>query len=50
MITELETQLDYAPQLGLSKNELLNILLKTEPYSSNVELQKLYSQQEVDNE
>jgi histidine kinase/DNA gyrase B/HSP90-like ATPase len=40
---DLEVQLSYAEQLGLSRDELLSMLLKTEPYSGNKELQKMFS-------
>ena len=44
MKDDLETQLQYASRLGLSRDELLSVLLKTEPYSTNEELLKIYVQ------
>jgi len=43
MAEDLEAQLLYAKQLGLSRDELLSVLLKTEPYSKNEELINTYS-------
>jgi len=45
IIEDLEVQLLYAKQLGLSRSELLSILLKTEPYSQNDEVQKKYAEE-----
>lgn len=39
---DLEAQLSLADQLGLSRDELLSMLLKTEPYSRNEELKAMY--------
>jgi hypothetical protein len=43
---DLEVQLSCAEQLGISRDELLIMLLKTEPYSKNEELKALYAKQE----
>jgi hypothetical protein len=45
IVEDLEVQLLYAKQLGLSRGELLSILLKTEPYSKNDEVQKKYAEE-----
>jgi hypothetical protein len=45
MKDDLESQLQYASHLGLTRDEFLSILVKTEPYSSNKELLKVYVQQ-----
>ena len=47
IIEDLEVQLLYAKQLGLSRVELLSMLLKTEPYSKNDELQKKYADERL---
>lgn len=39
---DLEFQLSHADQLGMTRDDLLNILLKTEPYSKDKELRKMY--------
>lgn len=43
LIEDLETQLSYATKLGLTREDLLRMLLKTEPYSNNTDIQKKYS-------
>jgi len=40
---DLEAQLLYAEQLGFTHDELLSVLLKTEPYSRNEQLINMYS-------
>jgi hypothetical protein len=40
---DFEVQLSFASKIGLSRSELLNMLLKAEPYSKNEELQKKYA-------
>lgn len=42
-LRDFEMQLDYAEQLGLSRDELINMLLKTEPYASNESLKSIYA-------
>jgi ferritin len=42
MKEEIELQLERATDIGLSREELLAILLNTEPYSKFDELQKLF--------
>ncbi len=46
IIEDFKVQLSFAEQLGLSRDELLTMLLKTEPYASNKELNALYTRQE----
>jgi hypothetical protein len=46
MVKELEDQLSYAQHLGLSREELMDILLKTEPYSGSEELLLKYSKRD----
>jgi hypothetical protein len=46
MAEDLEIQLSYAGQLGLSREELTAALLKTEPYSKNEELKTMYTQRQ----
>jgi len=43
LIEDLEFQLSYSTKLGLNREDLLNMLLKTEPYSNNTDIQKKYS-------
>jgi len=43
MAKELELQLGYADQLGLTHDQLLTILLNSEPYSNNEDLKVAYS-------
>lgn len=43
MSEDLELQLTYAEQLGLSRDDLLTMLLKTEPYSKNNSIQARYA-------
>lgn len=43
MIDDLENQLSYAAQLGMSREELLAVLLTTEPYSRNDELKATFT-------
>jgi hypothetical protein len=45
IVDNLEVQLSFAEQLGLSRVELLSMLLKTEPYSKNEEVQKIFSEE-----
>lgn len=45
---DFEMQLSYAEQLGLSRDELINMLLKTEPYASNEELAAKYTNRQED--
>jgi hypothetical protein len=47
IVEDLEVQLSYAEKLGLSRPELLNILLNTEPYSKNQELQSRYTKERI---
>ncbi len=47
-VDDFEVQLTYADQLGLSRDELISMLLKTEPYSSNEELKSKYSNKQED--
>jgi hypothetical protein len=42
---DLKAQLEYADQLGFSHDELLSMLLKTEPYSKSEELKDMYTRQ-----
>jgi hypothetical protein len=46
--SDFEVQLSYAEKLGLSRDELINMLLKTEPYASNEELIAKYSNRQED--
>ena len=46
MAGDLEAQLAYAGKLGLTSDELLSVLLKTEPYSTNEELKNLYTKRQ----
>jgi hypothetical protein len=46
--SDFEMQLSYAEKLGLSRDELINMLLKTEPYASNEELIAKYSNRQED--
>lgn len=43
VIDDFEMQLTYAEQLGLSRDELISMLLKTEPYSSSDEIKAKYT-------
>lgn len=45
---DFEVQLSYAEQLGLSRDDLTNMLLKTEPYASNEELVTKYTNRQED--
>jgi hypothetical protein len=42
MKNDIEVQLEQAVTLGLSRDDLLNILLNTEPYSKFNELRQLF--------
>lgn len=48
IIDDFEVQLSYAEQLGLSRDDLIGMLLKTEPYASNEELVARYNNQQED--
>lgn len=46
LVEDLEIQLSYAAQLGLSRKTLLNTLLSSEQYSNNEEIVALYRKNE----
>lgn len=46
IVEDFEVQLTYAEQLGLSRDDLQNMLLKTEPYASNKELIAMYTRRQ----
>ena len=46
MKQDIEVQLAQAESIGLSRGELLNILLNTEPYSKFTELRQLVQEGE----
>ena len=48
IVDDFEVQLSYAEQLRLSREELQNMLLKTEPYASNDELIAKYTNRQED--
>lgn len=48
LVEDLEAQLTYAEQFNMSRSELLNVLLNTEPYSRNEELRKIFAEKESD--
>lgn len=48
LVEDLEAQLSFAEQFGMSRSELLNMLLNTEPYSRNEELRKIFAEKERD--
>lgn len=42
VLDDFEVQLSFAEQLGLSREELIGMLVKTEPYASNDEIKSKY--------
>lgn len=48
IIDDFEVQLSFAEQLGLSRDDLQNMLLKTEPYASNKEVIAMYTRRQDD--
>lgn len=48
VLDDFEVQLTYAEQLGLSRDELISMLLKTEPYSSSDEIKAKYTNRQED--
>lgn len=43
LVEDLKAQLSYAEQFGMSRSELLSVLLNTEPYSKNEEVRKIFA-------
>ncbi len=43
ILDEFEVQLSFAEQLGLSRDELIGMLVKTEPYASNEEIKSKHN-------
>lgn len=43
LVEDLEAQLAFAEQFGMSRSELLSVLLNTEPYSKNEEVRKIFA-------
>ncbi len=48
IVDDFEEQLTFADKLGISRDELINMLLKTEPYASNDDLKEMYNNHQVD--
>jgi hypothetical protein len=48
IVEDFEVQLSYAEQLGLSRDDLITMLLKTEPYASNKEVLAMYTRSQDD--
>lgn len=48
LVDDFEVQLTYADQLGLSRDELISMLLSSEPYASNDELKSKYRNKQED--
>jgi hypothetical protein len=50
LLASLEVQLEYADKMGMSKQELAEILLRTEPYSKHENLRTIIKKKWSDNE
>lgn len=48
IVDGFEVQLAYGEKLGLSRDELINMLLKTEPYANNNDIKAIYANQQED--
>lgn len=48
ILADFEVQISYAEQLGLSRDDLITMLLKTEPYASNKEVLAMYTSSQDD--
>lgn len=48
ILDAFEVQLTFAEQLGLSREELIGMLLKTEPYANSEEIKSKYTNQQED--